>query len=115
MARVAGVRSNPTIRAFDLRLRGNGKHAKPALTACMRKFLVILNAMPHKNTHWQTPALTSPFLPSGGRCLNTVAARGVHPPDLMASLMQKGAEFLNQCKGKDSHFQKRRRNRWAIN
>ena len=60
MATVAGVRSNPTIRAFYLRLRANGKHAKPALTACMRKFLVILNVMLHNKTHWQTPALTSP-------------------------------------------------------
>ena len=60
MATVAGVRSNPTIRAFYLRLRAKGKHAKPALTACMRKFLVILNAMLHNKTHWQTPALTSP-------------------------------------------------------
>ena len=56
MATVAGVRSNPTIRAFYLRLRTNGKHAKPALTACMRKLLVILNAMLHNKTHWQTPA-----------------------------------------------------------
>jgi len=60
MATVAGVRSNPTIRTFYLRLRANGKHAKPALVACMRKFLVILNAMLHHKTHWQTPALTSP-------------------------------------------------------
>jgi hypothetical protein len=60
MARVAGVGSNPTIRAFYLRLRTNGKHAKPALTACMRKFLVILNAMLHNKTHWQVPAPTSP-------------------------------------------------------
>jgi transposase len=60
MATVAGVRSNPTIRTFYLRLRTNGKHAKPALIACMRKFLVILNAMLHDKTHWQTPALTSP-------------------------------------------------------
>ena len=66
MATVAGVRSNPTIRAFYLRLRTNGKHAKPALTACMRKFLVILNAMLHNKTHWQTPApsfLTSSLSP----------------------------------------------------
>ena len=63
MATVAGVRSNPTIRAFYLRLRTNGKHAKPALIACMRKFLVILNAMLHDKTHWQTPALTSPTSP----------------------------------------------------
>jgi transposase len=60
MATVAGVRSNPTIRTFYLRLRTNGKHAKPALIACMRKFLVILNAMLHDKTHWQTPALTFP-------------------------------------------------------
>jgi transposase len=63
MATVAGVRSNPAIRAFYLRLRANGKHAKPALTACMRKFLVILNAMLHHKTHWQTPPLTSPASP----------------------------------------------------
>ena len=56
---VAGVRCNPTIRTFHLRLRTNGKHAKPALTACMRKLLVILNAMLHHKTHWQTLALTS--------------------------------------------------------
>lgn len=59
MATVAGVRSNPTIRTFYLRLRANGKQAKPALTACMRKFLVILNAMLHNKTHWHTSALTS--------------------------------------------------------
>jgi hypothetical protein len=63
MATVAGVRSNPTIRTFYLRLRANGKHAKPALTASMRKFFVILNAMLHNKTHWQTPALTSPTFP----------------------------------------------------
>jgi len=63
MATVAGVRSNPTIRTFYLRLRTNGKHAKPALIACMRKFLVILNAMLHDKTRWQTPALTSPTSP----------------------------------------------------
>jgi transposase len=57
MATVAGVRSNPTIRTFYLRLRTNGKHAKPALIACMRKFLVILNALVLHKTHWQTPAL----------------------------------------------------------
>jgi transposase len=63
MATVAGVRSNPTIRTFYLRLRANGKHAKPALIACMRKFLVILNAMIHHKTPWQTPALASPTSP----------------------------------------------------
>ena len=59
MATVAGVRSNPTIRTFYLRLRAGGKHAKPALTACMRKFLVILNAMLRNKTNWQASALDS--------------------------------------------------------
>ena len=63
MATVAAVRSNPTIKTFYFRLRTNGKHAKPALTACMRKLLVILNAMLHNKTPWQTPALTSPTSP----------------------------------------------------
>jgi transposase len=65
MATVAGVRSNPAIRTFYLRLRANGKHAKPALIACMRKFLVILNAMLYNKTHWPTPALipTAPPFP----------------------------------------------------
>ncbi len=57
MATVAGVRSNTAIRTFYLQLRARGKHAKPALTACMRKLLVILNAMLRSNTHWQTPML----------------------------------------------------------
>ena len=59
MATVAAIRSNPAIKTFYLRLRARGKHAKPALTACMRKLLVILNAMLRNKTHWQTPALAT--------------------------------------------------------
>src|ERR1700737_1547598 len=59
MAVVAAVRSNPVIKNFYAQLRARGKHAKPALIACMRKFLVILNAMLHNKTPWRTPALTS--------------------------------------------------------
>ena len=69
MATVAAIRSNPAIRTFYLRLRANGKHAKPALTACMRKLIVILNAMIRGQTHWQTPALatsTSTISPLAG-------------------------------------------------
>lgn len=44
MAAVAATRSNPAIQAFYKRLRANGKPAKLALTACMRKLVVILNA-----------------------------------------------------------------------
>ena len=59
MATVAGVRSNPVIKNFYTQLRARGKYPKSALTACMRKLLVILNAMLHNKTHWQTPALAS--------------------------------------------------------
>lgn len=45
MAVISAVRSNPKIRAFYQRLKQNGKKTKVALTACIRKFLVILNAM----------------------------------------------------------------------
>jgi hypothetical protein len=74
---VPPIRSNPPIRTFYLRLRARGKHAKPALTTCMRKLLVILNAMLRNKTHWQTPVLatsTSTIYPLRARYLNTVAA-----------------------------------------
>jgi len=45
MATTAARRFNPTIKAFYLRLRAAGKNYKVALIACMRKLLVILNAM----------------------------------------------------------------------
>jgi transposase len=38
-------RSNPVIAAHYQKLRANGKTAKQALTACIRKLLVILNAI----------------------------------------------------------------------
>jgi len=45
MAALTATRFNPTIRAFYLRLLENGKEKKVAIIACMRKLLVILNAM----------------------------------------------------------------------
>ena len=59
MAVVSAVRSNPIIKNFYAQLRARGKYPKAALTACMRKLLVILNAMLHHHTHWHTNALTS--------------------------------------------------------
>jgi transposase len=53
MAALTASRCNPAIRAFYLRLRSAGKPAKVALVACMRKILVILNAMLKNNTCWQ--------------------------------------------------------------
>jgi len=45
MAALAASRYNPLIKRFYERLRKAGKPAKVALTACMRKLLIILNAM----------------------------------------------------------------------
>jgi transposase len=45
MATLVGMRFNPVIRAQYEQLVARGKLKKVALTACMRKFLTILNAM----------------------------------------------------------------------
>lgn len=52
MATLTATRYNPAIRAFYQRLRSRGKPAKLALTACMRKLLVILNAIVRSNQPW---------------------------------------------------------------
>lgn len=52
MSALAGVRWNPVLKVFYSRLRANGKPAKVALTACMRKLLTILNAMVRTRTAW---------------------------------------------------------------
>ncbi|MDT8367868.1 MAG: IS110 family transposase [Longimicrobiales bacterium] len=52
MATLTATRHNPAIRVFYHRLRSRGKPAKLALTACMRKLLVILNARSASNTPW---------------------------------------------------------------
>jgi transposase len=52
MAALVASRRNPIIRAFYQRLRAAGKPAKVALTACMRKLLVILNAIARSGTPW---------------------------------------------------------------
>jgi transposase len=52
MAALVASRHNPVIHEFYQRLRAAGKPAKVALTACMRKLLIILNAMLKNRTHW---------------------------------------------------------------
>jgi transposase len=56
MATVSAIRSNPPIRDFYQRLKANGKSSKVALTASMRKLLVMLNAMLRDETPWRQPA-----------------------------------------------------------
>jgi transposase len=53
MAALVGTRFNPLLRALYERLRATGKAAKVAIVACMRKLLVILNAMVRDNTQWR--------------------------------------------------------------
>jgi transposase len=52
MAAVSAARCNPVIRDFYQRLRSQGKPAKVALTACMRKLLVIMNSMLKHRAPW---------------------------------------------------------------
>jgi len=52
MAALVASQHNPVIRSFYQRLIQAGKPKKVALTACMRKLLVILNAMVKNNTPW---------------------------------------------------------------
>lgn len=55
MATLSAVRTNPVINSFYNRLRQAGKSHKVAMTACMRKILVTLNAMIKNQTFWQPP------------------------------------------------------------
>lgn len=48
MAVISAIRTHPKIRVFYQRLLQNGKKVKVALTACIRKFLIILNAILRK-------------------------------------------------------------------
>jgi len=52
MGAIVAARFNPVIRAFYQRLRAAGKAKKVVLTACMRKLLIILNAMVKHRTPW---------------------------------------------------------------
>jgi transposase len=54
MSTLAAVRCNPVIRAFYQRLTAAGKEHKVALTACMRKLLVILNTMVKTGAAWRS-------------------------------------------------------------
>jgi transposase len=55
MATLVAIRHNPTLRIFYDRLVAAGKAKKLALTAAMRKLLVILNAMLRDGQPWHAP------------------------------------------------------------
>ena len=54
MAALSAKKHNPTIRRFYEHLLERGKEKKVALVACMRKLLIILNAMVRSGRAWQT-------------------------------------------------------------
>ena len=53
MAMLSAIQHNPVMRTFYQRLVAQGKHKKVAITACMRKMMVILNAMVRDQKEWQ--------------------------------------------------------------
>jgi transposase len=53
MPTLTAIRHNPPLQAFYQRLIGRGRPAKVAITACMRKLLVILNAILRDQIPWQ--------------------------------------------------------------
>lgn len=59
MATLVATRYNPVVKLWYLRLLAAGKPKKVALIACMRKLLVVLNAMLRTNTRWQAQAAPS--------------------------------------------------------
>lgn len=58
MAALVGTRFNPVIKALYERLIKVGKCKMVALTACMHKLLLILNAMVRDGTFWQPAEAT---------------------------------------------------------
>ena len=53
MPTLTAIRHNPALQAFYRRLIGRGRPAKVAITACMRKLLVILKAILRDQIPWQ--------------------------------------------------------------
>lgn len=59
MAALSAIYHNPRIKAFYEKLTAKGKVFKVALTACMRKLLVIMNAMIRNNCAWENRPIAS--------------------------------------------------------
>ena len=56
MATLVAIHHNPVIRQFYERLCAAGKAKKVALTACLHKLLIILNAIVRQRLPWQASA-----------------------------------------------------------
>jgi transposase len=53
MATLSAMQHNPVIRDFAARPYSKGKPPKVVITACIRKLVVILNAILKTNQSWQ--------------------------------------------------------------
>ena len=73
----SATRHNPAIGAFYQRLLRAGKAKKVALTACMHKLLLILNAIVHAGTPWRQPAAVVGALTLKTIALTSGSAPGV--------------------------------------
>lgn len=60
MGALIASRHNPQIKEFYERLLASGKPKKVALVACMRKLLLILNAVMRDRTPWRCPHALNP-------------------------------------------------------
>lgn len=60
MAVVCAIRRNPVIRPLYARLREAGKPAKVAMVACMRKLLIMANALLRDGTVWDPTMRPTP-------------------------------------------------------
>jgi len=60
MGALIASRFNPAIKEFYERLVEAGKPKKVALVACMRKLLIILNALMRERTPWRCPHALNP-------------------------------------------------------
>jgi transposase len=68
MCTLGAIRRNPQLGAFYARLIATGKKPKVALTACIRKLLIMLNAVLRQQIPWnpELAALPSPFSAARG-------------------------------------------------
>lgn len=78
MATLVATRHNPLLQAFYVRLLAAGKKPMVALTACMRKLLIMLNAILRRQLPWNpelASTLPAPFSAASARGGAVVAAR----------------------------------------
>jgi transposase len=73
---LGATRRNPLVQSFYARLIVSGKKPKVALTSCMRKFLVMLNAVLRQRTPWHPELAALPFSAACGGAVITAGSIG---------------------------------------